>query len=116
MDNFTRNAKLVRVIDGDTVVLDIDLGFNITLRSQTCRLLGINAPEVRGKQRLQGLESKKFLQNLLRDAALNVRCREFKRCSFGRWLIDLYVVLPKGGMVLVNALIIQEGFALKDRR
>ena len=116
MDNFTRNAKLVRVIDGDTVVIDIDLGFQVTLRNQTCRLLGINAPEVRGKERLQGLESKKFLQNLLRDAALNVRCREFKRCSFGRWLIDLYVVLPKGGMVLVNALIIQEGFATKGRR
>lgn len=39
------NATLVRVIDGDTVVLDVDLGFHTT-RRETFRLHGINAPEM----------------------------------------------------------------------
>ena len=40
-------AKLVRVVDGDTVVLDIDLGFRIRLQDYV-RLHGVNAPEIFG--------------------------------------------------------------------
>lgn len=44
MAKWTVPATLVRIIDGDTVVCDLDLGWNISLRSSV-RLLGINAPE-----------------------------------------------------------------------
>ena len=40
-------CKVVRVIDGDTAVLEVNLGFNIRF-TETFRLLGINAPEKRG--------------------------------------------------------------------
>lgn len=45
---YTYRARVVRVIDGDTVVLDIDLGFDIH-HIKSCRLYGINAYELRDK-------------------------------------------------------------------
>ena len=47
-------AKLVRVVDGDTIDCEIDLGFDITVR-QRVRFAGINAPE----SRTRDLEEKK---------------------------------------------------------
>ena len=40
-------AKLVRVIDGDTIDVDIDLGFKVFLQKERVRLFGINTPESR---------------------------------------------------------------------
>ena len=42
---YTYKANIVRVIDGDTVVADIDLGFDVWLRKEHLRLVGIDAPE-----------------------------------------------------------------------
>lgn len=42
---YTYNASVVRVIDGDTVIMDVDLGFDLWIRNQSFRLLGINARE-----------------------------------------------------------------------
>ena len=47
---FEYRAELIRVIDGDTVVMSLDLGFK-TFVVRTLRLLDIDAPEVRGKRR-----------------------------------------------------------------
>jgi endonuclease YncB( thermonuclease family) len=43
--SFRYAGDVVRVIDGDTIVIDVDLGFGIWLRSQSFRLLGVNARE-----------------------------------------------------------------------
>jgi len=59
--NYT--ATVVRVIDGDTVVLDIDLGFNIHHISP-CRLYGINAYELRSKNAEEKVLAKKGLEEL----------------------------------------------------
>lgn len=42
---YTVPATVVRVIDGDTVILDLDLGWHIT-RRESCRIQGVNAPEL----------------------------------------------------------------------
>jgi micrococcal nuclease len=47
MKPFQYNAKVVRVIDGDSIVVDIDLGFWINLKNQNIRLKNIDAPEFR---------------------------------------------------------------------
>lgn len=57
LEDYVRNAKVVEVIDGDTLVLDIDMGFYTTLR-QKVRVLGINCPETRGPTRGAGLAAK----------------------------------------------------------
>ena len=48
-------AKVVSVYDGDTITVDIDLGFGIVLKKQKLRLLGINTPEVRGAEKILGI-------------------------------------------------------------
>ena len=49
------------VYDGDTITVDIDLGFYIHIHNQKFRLLYINAPEVRGSEREKGLISRDAL-------------------------------------------------------
>ena len=44
-DPYYYNCTLVRVIDGDTIDVDIDLGFSVTLTKQRVRLAGIDTPE-----------------------------------------------------------------------
>ena len=56
MTPFTYNAIVTRVVDGDTVDVDIDLGFGIWYRNQRIRLMGVDTPEVRTRD----LVEKKF--------------------------------------------------------
>jgi micrococcal nuclease len=61
-------AKILKVLDGDTVEIDLDLGFNITLAAQKVRLSGIDTPESRTtdtEEKPRGLLSKKKLQEKL---------------------------------------------------
>ena len=60
-------AKLVRVIDGDTIDVDIDLGFDVWLKRQRVRLAGIDAPESRTRNKAEkvlGLAAKARLTEL----------------------------------------------------
>lgn len=61
-------AKILKVIDGDTVEIDIDLGFNVILSRQKIRLVGIDTPESRTsnlEEKARGLLSKKKLSEKL---------------------------------------------------
>ena len=49
-------CRIIKVVDGDTIDVDIDLGFNITLSNQRIRLQGVDTPE----SRTRDLEEKKF--------------------------------------------------------
>ena len=46
-------AKLLRVVDGDTIDVDIDLGFDVWLRKQRIRLAGIDTPESRTRNKAE---------------------------------------------------------------
>jgi len=61
---FIYNAEVLRVVDGDTFELKIDLGFKI-VHENTFRLYGVNTPETRGKERPQGLKVKEYVKNLI---------------------------------------------------
>lgn len=64
---YNYNAKLVRIVDGDTVIADVDLGFDIWKRVNI-RLYGINTPETRTRdlvEKEKGLEAKKVLTELI---------------------------------------------------
>jgi micrococcal nuclease len=61
-------CNVVRVIDGDTVVVDIDLGFDVVLRDQHIRIRHIDTPEVRTRdlvEKEKGLEAKARAEELL---------------------------------------------------
>ena len=57
-----RAATLIRVVDGDTIRVDIDLGADVILKNQAVRLLGIDAPELHGPERPRGLAAKAALE------------------------------------------------------
>ena len=51
-------AIVKKVYDGDTITVDIDLGFGITFNDKSIRLSGIDTPEIRGEERLEGLRQR----------------------------------------------------------
>lgn len=87
--------EIVKVYDGDTITVIIDLGFNISVK-QVIRLYGINAPEVRGTSRPQGLESRDWLRERLYSAIENgnkiiIKTHKDKKGKYGRWIGELYI-------------------------
>ena len=90
---YTYQAKLLDVIDGDTVDLMIDLGFGVHVKER-CRLYGIDAPEMPSDA---GKIAKAYLESLLKDApVLFVATRKMtskpkeKTDKYGRYLAVLY--------------------------
>lgn len=99
------NSRVEKVIDGDTVRLDIDLGFTVHWKSN-CRLYGVNTPELRSKdpqEKMKALEAKQFLIDNLPDEVV-IHSRELDK--YGRPLVDIYV---EGR--LINDEIIEKGFS-----
>jgi micrococcal nuclease len=86
-----RLKAVAKVVDGDTVDLDLDLGFSITLR-QRVRLYGIDAPEVRTKdpiEKAKGLASQAFVSQWFERGG-DVLVRTSKEEKYGRMLADCY--------------------------
>lgn len=67
---YVYRARVLRVIDGDTVEVEIDLGFSVSM-TRKVRLYGIDAPEVRGAEKLRGEEARDHLIKLSYLYALN---------------------------------------------
>ena len=80
--------QVLRVIDGDTVIVNIDLGFNLSL-VQTIRIKGIDAPEIRTtdfNEKIQGIAAKAFAATWLQGRRLFVKTT--KDDHYGRMLGD----------------------------
>tara|TARA_B110000858_G_C17737341_1_gene443184 strand:+ start:207 stop:662 length:456 start_codon:yes stop_codon:yes gene_type:complete len=91
-------VKIVRVVDGDTVDVDIDLGFGIWMLKERVRMMGIDTPESRTRDKVEkkfGLAAKKHLKEMLgKTAILRTqidRSGEDKKGKFGRILGDFDV-------------------------
>jgi micrococcal nuclease len=107
-----RVKKLTGVVDGDTIDVEIDLGFNVSY-AQRVRLAGIDTPESRTTdkaEKILGLESKEYLKSKLKDAKLIVIKTEKPDSSekYGRILGWLYV---DGNTISVNDQMIEDGYA-----
>jgi micrococcal nuclease len=107
-----RVKKVTGVVDGDTIDVDIDLGFNVSF-SQRVRLAGIDTPESRTSDKFEktlGLEAKEYLKYKLKDAKLVVIKTEKPDSSekYGRILGWLYV---DGDTVSINDHMIEDGYA-----
>jgi micrococcal nuclease len=116
-------AELIRVVDGDTVDLIIDLGFD-TSRKERFRLYGVDAPEMRTKE---GKDARAWLWDALQPlGAIYVQTVQLetkaKRDKYGRFLAVLYGFCPvlssadgpKVNHCSFNAEMIREGHA-KER-
>ena len=99
-------AFVRKVYDGDTVTVDIDLGFDVVLKGQKIRLTKINAPEVRGQQRPEGLKSRDALRSKIGNKWVKIKTQKDKKGKFGRWLGEIWIE-----DLCVNDWLIQEGYA-----
>ena len=107
-------VKLVRVVDGDTVDVDIDLGFGVILSNQRIRLANIDAPESRTtdlQEKKYGLISKQFLQSLLPNQ-FTIKTIEFNRGKYGRIIADIYIKDISEISICVNDIMISLGHAV----
>jgi len=110
-------AKIRRVIDGDTVDVDIDLGFGIWLKDQRIRINGIDTPESRTRDKVEkvfGNASKEFVKKWLPVGSIQVllttidKSGDDKRGKFGRILGDFQIEKTK----LTN-IMLSEGYAVR---
>ena len=102
-------AKVVKVYDGDTITVDMDLGFKIRF-TESLRLLRINTPEVRGEEREQGLISRDRLRELILDKVIIIKTYKDKKGKYGRYLADIYIDIDEVS-TCVNDWLVTEGLA-----
>ena len=107
-------CKIVKVVDGDTVDVDIDLGFGVWLNDERVRIMGIDTPESRTRDTVEkkfGLAAKKRLKELLGPTAILKtqvsKSGEDLKGKFGRILGDFVV-----GDRTVTEILIEEGHAV----
>lgn len=108
------SVKVLKIVDGDTVDVDIELGFGIVLTDERVRIVGIDTPESRTSDKVEkvfGLASKNRLKELLEKEAVLItfddKNGEDMKGKFGRVLGDF-----KCGDSTVSQVLIEEGHAV----
>ena len=105
---FEYNCELIRIIDGDTIVVSIDLGFSVWMRKETVRMLGIDTPESRTRnleEKKLGLASKARLKELL-PKRFRIQTTKQGKGKFGRIL-----AVPIVNDINICSQLVDEGFA-----
>ena len=105
-------VKITRVVDGDTVDAEVDLGFDTFIKDRI-RLMGLDTPESRTrnkKEKALGLAAKAYLKELLKENKGDIILRTSKegKGKFGRILGTLLIY---DGKTNVNQMLIDEGHA-----
>lgn len=103
-------ALVKRVIDGDTIVVTIDLGFSI-FHDMPLRMYGINAPETNStnpEERVNGVLAKKWLTDKIMDKAVRVQSVK-PNDKYGRYLAEVW--LDDDAVKSVNQMMIDEKLA-----
>jgi micrococcal nuclease len=107
-------AKVVSVYDADTIRVNVDLGLGITNcggngKGVSVRLYGIDAPEVRGDEREQGIIARDRLRELILDKEVIIQTIKDKTGKYGRYLVMVYTM----EYLCVNEWLIEENLAEK---
>jgi micrococcal nuclease len=102
-------ATIRRVVDADTIDLDIDLGFSIHSK-QRVRLARVDAWEVRGEEREQGQVAKARVEELLPlGKVVYVQTHKDKTGKYGRYIAEIW--LSAASPVNLSDLLVEEGHA-----
>ena len=109
------DVKVLKVVDGDTVDVDIDLGFGVTLTDERVRIMGIDTPESRTRDKVEDLfgeAAKARLKELMKHGGKLITTEDRKgedmKGKFGRILGDFRVEDGRK----VTEILIEEGHAV----
>ena len=115
---YTYKISPLKIVDGDTIDAEIDLGFDIKVKKRV-RFMGINAPESRTRdleEKAKGLAAKDRVKQLL-DGCNNVTLKSHGIGKFGRCLGEIMLDMVDGQekltLVSLNELLIKEGHAIE---
>ena len=104
------NCTIVRVVDGDTVYVDIDLGFDTWRRGERIRLYGVDTPECRSRsatEKKAGLLAKGFVMQMLHEGG-TYRLTTKEKSKYGEYLGTIKI----DGELTINAALITEHLAV----
>ena len=108
-------VNILKVVDGDTVDVDIDLGFGCWLRNERVRIVGIDCPESRTSDRIEkvfGEAAKQRLTSLLSSEATLIsqisKMGENMKGKFGRILGDFKTINDQ----IISTTLMEEGHAV----
>ena len=104
-------ATVNSVYDGDTVKVDIDLGLKVIVKHESLRLNRINAPEVRGDEREQGLMSRDYLRSRIDNKTVFLQTLKDKKGKYGRYLAEI-LLEENGELININDEMVEKGFAV----
>ena len=115
---YTYKISPLKIVDGDTIDSEIDLGFDIKVKKRV-RFLGMNAPESRTKdleEKARGLAAKDRVKALL-EGCKNIQLKSHGIGKFGRCLGEIMLDMVDGQekltLVSLNELLIKEGHAVE---
>jgi len=107
-DLYTYRAFVVRVLDGDTIEVVVDLGFGVR-STQVLRLRGIDCPELVSRE---GKEAKAFVEKLLPPSS-QILIKTTKSDKYDRYLVDVWPNSKDGKAQYLNNLLLEKGLAAK---
>ncbi len=115
MENFLYHYKafVVKVYDGDTITVNIDLGLHTFVNKVKIRLARIDAPELRGEEREKGLKVRDFLRELVFNKEIVVQTIKDRKGKYGRYLGEVWAKDEKGNYFNVNDLLLRKRLVKK---
>ncbi len=85
---YNYKAKIIGVYDGDTVTAVVDLGF-LHSQEMKLRLYGIDTPELRGAEKIEGRKVRDILRGMILDKEVEIHTYKDKQGKYGRYLATI---------------------------
>ena len=104
-------ATVVKVYDGDTITVDVDLGFDMCFHDVKIRLHGIDTPEIRGEERPEGLVARDRVRELIMSKEVQINTIRDRQGKYGRYLGIVFIPGEDGELININELLVKEGLA-----
>lgn len=127
IEMYQYSAVVQKVVDGDTLEIDIDLGLSVWVRGERVRLYGVNTPEVYGVKKGspewdEGQKASIFVKEIVRkNDQVIVETLKDQKGKYGRYLVVIYIRLPEtmqeeglrriGDFYCLNDLLLKKGLA-----
>ena len=114
MIDFLYHYKMTvtRVVDGDTIYGDVDLGFNFGGRKMEFRLAEINTPEIRGADRTAGLASKEYVESKILNKEVCILTKKDSKEKYGRYLAWVYYLENEKDWICLNNKLVELNLAV----